>query len=166
MAIASTDIKYYHPLTTAEGAAHGGGINTADEILTTLHDKFDAVSGDEAVAGAHNFRKAFAMLGAGAGASVLSTPVLWMTTTEGTTAERIYFTTGTVDKRSDWPNTDITHISTAWTRATVKTDGISLANWSSGSANAVGIWECRVVDAGCGSVATDRIDFTLEGDTA
>lgn len=166
MAIAATDIKFYHPLATAEGADHGGGIDTGNEVATTLHDKFDAVSGDAAAAGEHNFRKCFVMLGAGAGASVLSTPVIWMTTTEGTTAERLYFTTGTENKQSDIANTALTHISTAWTRAVAKTAGISLANMSSGSGNAVAIWECRVVDAGCGSVAADRVDLSVEGDTA
>jgi len=167
MAIAATDILYYHGLTTAEGADHGGGINTLDAVATTANDLYDNVSGDEALAGDHEFRKVFVMLGAGAGASVLTSPVLWMTTTEGTTAERIYFTTGTESKQSNLANTALTHISTAWTRAIAKTAGITFAaNMSSGSLNAIAIWQCRVIDASSGSVASDRVDLKVEGDTA
>ena len=166
MAIASSDIGFYPCATTAEGVSHGGAIVTSAALGTGVNALFDNVSGAEAAAGAVNFRKAFVMLGSGAGASVLSSPVLWMTDLEGSTAERVYYTTLTNANQSDLPSTEASIISTAWAHASVKSLGITLASMSSGSANAIAIWQCRVVDAGCGAVAADRIDFKIEGDTA
>ncbi len=128
------------------------------------------MTGDEASAGDIEFRKIWAYLGSGAGANVLSSPVLWMSDAEGTTAESVFWATvtGVVSNYlSDIGNQNSTYITANWSRNTAKTAGITFTTgWASGTAAALGIWQARIVNAGSGSVAADRIDLKIEGDTA
>ena len=165
MPISSTDIGFYHCATTAEGAGHGGAIVTTSPITSTINDVWDDVTSAQAAAGEITFRKVFAMLGAGAGASVLSSPFLWMSDTEGSSKEFIYVTTGTWANQSDLPSQDLSDVSTAWARPTASSAPLTLANLSSGSAAAIAIWQARVIVAGCAAIAADRVDFSLQGDT-
>lgn len=53
-------MKWYHPLETAEGSTHGGGIDTTNEIVSGLDNNiFDDVSDAERESGDIEFRKVY-----------------------------------------------------------------------------------------------------------
>jgi len=53
-------IKFYYPTVKTEGSAHGGAINTSDEITdATSENLFDNISDAERLAGDTSYRKFF-----------------------------------------------------------------------------------------------------------
>lgn len=158
-AIAASDILYYHPSVTGEGSGHGG-TSTTSEIATTKNALWDDVSGAEAAAGATEYRKIFIGLGTDVAGDTLSTPVLWIASTTPA-GDEIEIKTVTAAGDSDNVRSDIT-AETDWATPTVKSDGLSVDNLTSG--DSVGVWIRRNVPASTAGYADDAATLRIEGE--
>lgn len=161
MAIAASDILFYQPAVTTEGASYGGS-STTTQIGTTKNALWDDVSGSEAQAGDTEFRKIFIGLGSGAGSDILSNPVVWIiTTTPAGDEMEMLLTTAAGDSVNVQSNISGTGV-TDWGTPVVKSDGISLANIS--SSQAIAIWQRRNVPASTPAWADDLGTLRIEGE--
>ena len=170
MAIAATDIAFYHPATRTEGSSHGGtcdyGTATSCEIATTKNGLWDDVSGDEASAGDTEYRKIFVGLKTTAGSQILSNPVIFIASTTPATGDEIEILMSTASADYSNVQSDITG-ATTWSTPTTKTDGLSLHDiqTGAGTGGAAGVWLRRVVSAGAGSYADNSFTLQVEGET-
>lgn len=161
MAIAASDIKFYQPTNQTEDGDYGG-TSTISEIGTEKNALWDDVSGSEAQAGDKEYRKVFIGLGSEVGGDVLSNPVVWIisTTPAGDEIEFL-LTTAAGDSsnvQSDISGTEITD----WGVPTAKSDGVSLANISSGEA--IALWQRRNVPSSTPAYADNFQTLRIEGE--
>ncbi len=157
--IESSELKWYE---TTTGPGRGGAITATEVTPSTL---FDAVTGDEATAGATEYRGVY-FKNTSANASGLQSAYVWIdTNTPGDDA----ITIALCDEGASASMEVIAEYTTApdgpsFAACANKAAGLSLGTLA---ANAYyGIWIRRVVGAGCGAYNNNGFVLKVEGDSS
>lgn len=156
MAITATDIKFYK----SSGTDSTGGDISATEITdNTLNNLFDDVSGDEAAAGAVEYRKIFVKNTHGTLTFV--SPKFWIEALTDSSNDEIDISTTT-----SLTGSSATGDGQSYVRPTSKVHAnvLSLGNIAAGAYAAV--WIRRTVDASAAAYSNNSCQLKVEGETA
>lgn len=181
MPIVDTDIKYRLSVLTGSAgnstaqASPNNSLGkyvatTAMDLVTTLNNLFDNVSGDESAAGDIEYRCLFVLNDHAT--LTLENAVVWISAeTAGGGAIAVGLDpAGNVAKGSasaqaaEIANESAAPAGVTFTAPTTKGTGLSIGNLAAGSVRA--IWIRRTVTAGAAAVDADGVTLRVEGDTA
>lgn len=167
MPIGTSDIRYRlsgGASNADPNASLGGAMSSTEIVSATLHNLFDVVKGDEALAGDTEYRGFYVLNNHGS--LTLENAVVWI---ESEAASGAHVEIGLAAEAVGSDMAGIANESTApagvtFSAPTAKATGLSIGNIPAGSRK--GIWVKRIVPASTGVQNGDNAQLRVEGDTA